>query len=183
MLDIAEAERFFFRAMVAGYAADAPKMRVPQLPGYKLYTHSEGPYTLTDCYWTTVHASSSAGETLIVYEGQPVWCMRYEGAYEKAVTPFLKQVLAQAYAACRFYSGRGEHRATGEVEINGKRLRIEYLNSEDPGNARNRLCTFTQFRGSEEIREVESKRVCGFHDYSGGWIAKLSNGRSWIPNR
>ncbi|MFO0702953.1 MAG: hypothetical protein U0514_03825 [Candidatus Andersenbacteria bacterium] len=145
-------------------------MRVPAAGLQALLTLEA--YAPTDCYWTTVHASSSAGETIITYEGQPVWCMRYQGAYEKAVTPFLKEVLARAYAAGKFFGGRGEHGVTGEIVRDGTKHRVEYRNYRELERSARQARYVRAVPGARGDPEDAWNHARGFHDYAGGWIPK-----------
>jgi len=167
-MNVKEAEQLFFRAMLAGYATDALAQPIPGMPGYKLHSHTEGPYTLTDCYWTTKHSNQSYGETVITYDGQPIWHMRYGGAYPKFVIPFLKQVLESTYRLGHFCGGRGEYDECQVDQDDDSIIKIWYENTCDMSSS------FTSFGGGESICTFEhGKKVIGHHAFQGRWLVKM----------
>ena len=115
---LAEMGDVFFEGMNTGYANNAKKGVITELPGFKLIPpYIRGPWKVTDGYHVTLLSSVSGGTTIISYEightstklEVPVWMMQYFGQYDKAAIPCLKIALRTAYEERRFYAGRGPH--------------------------------------------------------------------------
>lgn len=151
-MDIGKVQEFFFRAMVEGWAAGAPKIQVSELPGFKYIIFEEGDYRLVDGYQTSKNSPHSSGMTTISFQGSLVWQMSYGGFYEERVIPFLQRMLQQTYRKQSFCGGRGPFRA---AEGN-----LVYLN--EP-----RVNNFVQFDGREKIVNATTGVCLGFHGYWG----------------
>jgi hypothetical protein len=102
----------FFGAANAGYAANAPKTTMAELPGSKVITYEEDDFLVKDVYFVNKATYQSFGSKMIwdkrCLELGPVWFMSYDGWYHPSVTNFLKETLACTYAKHFFNGGRGE---------------------------------------------------------------------------
>jgi len=152
MVDIAEVQAFFFRAMREGYAGSGQKTEVADMPGYKEIRFSEGDFLLVDRYCVAPNLVKSAGTTTIWFDGVPVWVMNYGGYYEEEAISILKRALSTAYQREEFFGGRGQF-----VFTNGGLL---YTNHP-------RLNDFARFEGREEVFGTTGRTSLGFHDYWG----------------
>lgn len=147
----------FFAAMANGYAEDAPKTAIPELPGAKAIHFECGDYLVVDYYFTTHLSDKSAGQTMMWRRGHPRWVMCYGGWYAKVAIPFLKECLHRAYVTeRRFYGGRGPFVVRGE--------RFTYVNTV-------RRNHFEDFEGEERVSDF-SGQDCGYHWYRGMSLLK-----------
>lgn len=149
----------FMVAMSTGYAMNdgrsVKKTTIVELPSSKVITSDDGTWKVVDCYLTGSDSGKSAGSTMIWYKAEPVWTMSYGGEYAKAVIPFLKKCLQQAYVQQQFYGGRGP----------------EFV-EEDPFVYVNRFHgTFSRFKGEERIYDKSGVRY-GNHWYQGMSLIK-----------
>lgn len=149
----------FFAAMQDGYAGNAKKSTITELPNSKVITFKQGRWTVVDCYFVTPLSNFSFGTTIIYYDDVPVWMMHYWGEYPKEVIPFLKQALRANYEFGRFEGGRGPRMYSDPDNFK----RLEYFNF--PEHNDNPL----NFKGREEIKKygLPLNRIVGWHEYSG----------------
>jgi len=108
MIDLKAIEDFFFEASRKTYAGQAAKETIPALPGSKTFRYERDNFLYLDTYFT--HGEKSFGQTIIYFNGQPVWMMQYYGfdkVDDKRVIPFLKKALLSAYENNSFVGGRG----------------------------------------------------------------------------
>jgi hypothetical protein len=143
--------------MAQGYAQDAAKSTIAGMPGSKVIAFDIDDFTIKDTYFVTPFSDISFGWTVVWFQGKPVWYMQYSGEYPKRVIPFLKRCLNEAYAAGKFFCGRGPWIVEGGDLV--------YENS--PGAYR----SFDDFSGLEIIRDVNDHRL-GSHRYNGGSLLK-----------
>jgi len=161
-------KRVFFMAMNAGYAVEGvEKTRIPELPGSRLITskHRINGYifVVNDLYFVRKDSPSSFGSTIISCDGEPVWSMSYSGKYPKSVVPFLKEALKYNYERAVFEGGRGPR----IYPLTNRVGDFEYLNSTLSDS-------FTSFSGREEIIELCSGKLLGYHEYSGKLMLPVS---------
>jgi hypothetical protein len=155
------AEKVFFRAMLAGYLggdkSKGVRMKTRDLNGNETtITYAEEDFVVIDRYYTTPGSNASVGLTLILFKGNPVWWMSYNGEYPKEVIPFLKSALAEAYREGEFNGGRGK-------VVFSKHKEFEYFN-DCSGH-----CLFQSFYGLEKIVKKENfHNWVGYHKYHGG---------------
>lgn len=163
---VAEIKRVFFAAMMQGYAVDGPKETLPD--GSKQYRHTDGHLEVIDRYWVN-EGGFNWGQTLITFQGQPVWLMQYWGQYDKAVIPFLKTVLRENYEQGIFLGGRGPQIKEGEIDGD----LFSYYNDVDIEEYAD---DFTRFSGEEEVFLHDKKGrgavSIGWHRYHGGLLFK-----------
>lgn len=158
-----QVEGVFFEAMRCGYAAREPvgksRWGEPDLVGGKMYTHIRAPWRVEDRY-VVGENGWSAGWTLILFEGQPVWQMSYDGYYENEAIPFLKAALRANYETSIFYGGRGP-----EVFTDPSWENLVYINGAP-------VSAFDKFSGIEGVRRRAGDQLAplGFHRYSGGFL-------------
>ncbi|MFA5961167.1 MAG: DUF5680 domain-containing protein [Parcubacteria group bacterium] len=152
MVDWKKAKHFFFKAMINGWAGNAEKITLPQMPGYKVISFSEEDLYLTDCYCVTPDSTSSVGTTTIYYEDNPIWIMQYGGYYRKEAIGFLKEVLLSSYENRDFIGGRGPYQQKNHDLI--------YTNN--PSTNR-----FHDFKGEENIHNQTYNIKMGYHHYWG----------------
>lgn len=141
-------ELFFLEAKARGYEADALKMSIPDLPGSKVLRYQRGDYLYVDCWFSS--ETKSFGQTVIWFQGRPIWCMQYHGYWEavdERVIPFLKRALR---STTEFVGGRGPFRYN-EGSLTYRNFPIKK--------------DFAEFNGEEEIRENGARLF--FHAYSG----------------
>ncbi len=151
LLDLKEVEKFFFEAMVNGYAfSGGRRIQIPEMPEYKAIVFEKGYFRLVDTWCVNPDSSKSAGTTTIWFEGIPVWFMSYGGYYDNNVIPLLKKALYQAYQECRFFGGRGVSYAEGKLFY----LNFPHVNY------------FSKFNGREEIQD-QNRTLLGYHNYWG----------------
>jgi hypothetical protein len=143
LVGLEEIQKFFFKAMLNGYAASKSS-------GHKA-EFREGNFRLLDCWCVNSGSLKSVGTTKIWFRGEPVWVMSYGGYYSKEVTPFLKRALHMAYESGKFVGGRGLCVIEDE---------LFYHNSP-------RLNDFSRFEGHEEILGNRGEVLLGSHDYWG----------------
>jgi len=147
----------FFRAMLAGYAGNSNNDKVTKIKSLNgnevTIAYTEGDFVVVDCYNTTPGFNTSVGKTLILFRGNPIWWMSYEGEYTDSVIPFLKSALAGAYSIGLFNGGRGP------ADFNDGRYR--YRNRCSPKSR------FDAFFGREEILVSKSNGLLGYHEYRG----------------
>ena len=153
----AEVREVFFAAMLAGYAADAPKVGVTELPRAKMVVFARGDYVVNDFYFTAEGSRYSSGMTVIRHKGQPVWTLQYQGWYELKAIPFLKRALRCTYEQSIFRGGRGPKMF--------RQGAYSYQNHVEEFRE-----TFRHFVGREQVsryEEGEGLKVAGWHEYQG----------------
>lgn len=147
-----ETQAFFLKAMAQGYASDAEKTTIAELPGSKVIVFGENDFSLKDVYYVG-DDGKSVGATTIWHRDIPVWVMSYGGRYEKWVIPFLKTCLLAAYETGKFWGGRGPH----TMQESG----LTYVNMVSLSHG-----DFTNFSGGERIHAPDG--YChGTHWYHG----------------
>lgn len=150
--DIQEMERVYLDAMANGYAQDAQKTTIAELPGSKVIRFVSGGYEVVDFYFTNPYSDISTGQIGIFCGGMPMWTMQYGGRYAKIAIPFLKKCLRRTYVdERRFNGGRGPFFVRDE--------RFTYVN-------RVRRASFADFEGEEHIFDL-SEQTLGHHWYRG----------------
>ncbi|MEK7461523.1 MAG: DUF5680 domain-containing protein [Patescibacteria group bacterium] len=150
--DLRSVQDAFFMAMAGGWAQDARKIQVPELPGSKGVPFVWGDFRILDCYLVTTYSERSAGMTVIWCHDQPVWVMYYGGWYAKVAIPFLKSCLQRAYVyEHRFYGGRGPVFVRDE--------RFTYVNKIERND-------FSDFAGEERVFDL-NELCLGYHWYRG----------------
>ena len=159
--DVGTIKEAFFHAMMNGYAADAPKSTIAGLPGSKAIVISYGEYTVTDFYHVAENSEKGFGTTMIQTRGgQPVWCMHYEGWYEKKVVPFVKRALIRNYAIQTFTGGRGPF-VYSEDDV------LLYTNTPN-------FSSFLHFQGREKVTlRGDEGTIFGWHEYHGMYLGKI----------
>lgn len=157
-VSLSELESVWLDAMNEGYISGSkPEIVVAQnfTKGFT-YRSPLGKYLVTD-RWHFGLGRLSAGETLILQDGIPVWVMYYYGSYQEQAIPLLKTALTDTYRDKReFVGGRGPLFMVGSD--------MSYQNVVDPGS------TFERFSGRESIQETPMVSELGFHRYMGGRI-------------
>lgn len=150
---------FFFEAMLkGGYLSGAKPTPVLDMPRYKEFTWyrvtDQGTLRMQDRFCTRPDSRYSAGLTTIWLSDLPLFFMSYGGFYEEEAIPLLKEALREVYETKRFYGGRGFPAKFGEGHL-------EYRNISDytVGNSR--------FRGREEITNLDTDQLLGYHEYMG----------------
>ena len=151
-MDIAQIRSFFFKAMMEGWAMNAQEIKTTDAPGYTSIPFREGDFYLLDRYCVSPNSSKSAGTTTIWFQDIPVWLMNYGGFYEKRTIACLKEALQRTYGVHQFVGGRGPR-----MHSKGS---LVYVNQP-------RLNDFAKFEGREEIFDIESGELFGFHEYWG----------------
>lgn len=152
IVDLKEVEEFFLKAMAKGWAAGAKPTSSPDMPGYKYISFREGDFSLIDQYSFNKTNSRGAGSIIVWFKGTPVWVMHYRGIYSKKTMSFLKQALLNAYTQARFFGGRGS--------LILKENSLLYIN-------RPELSEFAEFKGREEIIDVNTREVLSWDEYWG----------------
>jgi hypothetical protein len=153
MLDISQILPVFFAAMQDGYANDgnARKSTIVKFHGLTMVLFNSGDFQVQDSRLVVPNSSRSSGHTLILYKGEPVWEMSYQGWYDKTAIPFLKRALRETYDHCDFIGGRGPYLL---LDASGK----TYTNDVE-------LHDWRHFRGKESI-DLYGQNL-GWHDYQG----------------
>ena len=158
-----QAQKIFFRALLAGYAGKGAK-KDPRLTtevsvfGFvKTNTYRDGDFTVIDSWVVSDHSTASSGRTIVLFEEVPIWVMTYSGSYPENVIHFLKEALSAQYKASDFRGGRGPGFFKSE---NGN---FAYRNNAYANGNSN----FSLFSGREEIIDIKTRSVVGFHEYSG----------------
>jgi len=154
MVTLDKIQEFFFRAMLQGWVADAPRIDMPRMPGYKASFFEEGSFYLLDC-WCNLPSGKSSGTTNIFHKDVPVWVMTYGGYYQRNVSAFVKEALQAAYQEQEFFGGRGPLRYEKR-----EKYPFSYRNNPSMGGL------FERFFGKEIVYDLES-RVVGYHTYHG----------------
>ncbi len=157
------AQAVFFKALLAGYAGKGQKKdphlttEVSMFGFVKTNTYRDGDFTVVDSWVVSDHSTTSSGTTIILFEEVPIWVMTYSGSYPEDVISFLKEALSAQYKVGDFRGGRGP----GFFKSSNGDL-VYRNNAYANGNS-----NFSRFSGREEIINTESKKVVGFHEYSG----------------
>lgn len=146
-----EVSRFFFKAMLNGWAAGVEKIKISEMPGYKAIPFEDGDFRLLDAYCVNPNNTKSAGVTTVWFQDIVVWTMYYGGEYEDVAIPVVKEAMIVAYSAHKFFGGRGEYGFT--------RNGLMYFNESSPN-------FFRQFSGREWVVGVNGERL-GYHNYFG----------------
>lgn len=144
-----EVKQFFFEASQKMYATNAVPGANEDFPSGKLLTYVRGLWRYADMWFS--RNGKSFGQTVIWYDGAPVWGMQYGGWWKKSdgrVIPFLKRALTAAYMMEQFWGGRGPGLYKEED------CSLSYSNSAALG-------AFGEFEGREDIidRDVEPATV------------------------
>lgn len=162
---VTELEKFFFEAMLDGWAAGGAKQTVPGMPGYKKIVYTRSPsdgLTLVDLYCVRPGSLWSAGTTTIFRGGWPRWFMQYHGWYSAEGSSVCRYALMDAYEARRFSGGRGRH--VYRIPSIG----LVYRN-ENPSY------DFGRFSGHEVVESMADPAVIhGEHWYAGGLMLDQS---------
>lgn len=154
------AERFFYEAMLAGYADSTKKSATGDIPGERTFKYDNSrDLRLVDTYFVTKRTGVSGGSTFI-YSLQygPLWLMQYIGTYAKEAIPCLKAALSKAYAAEQYIGGRGP--------LTFKHNDFLYHNAVQENHF------FGSTSGNEIIFSPEGN-VLGEHTYQAKWMAGL----------
>lgn len=149
MVDLKALQEFQLEAAAKTYAANAPKIKIPEFPGLKFQKYERGGYLYMDMWSST--GSVSYGQTFITIQDSPLWFMRYGGEWEDPeLISFLKRALL---AEPGFNGGRGpdEYREGSLVYINRVKRR-----------------DFTNFEGREFIYRLPNATPKFWHEYDGG---------------
>lgn len=147
-----EIKRFFFEAMLAGYASGVDPSSSADLPNGKIIRFEDGEWLLVDLWTESPNSYQTVGTTTIFFKQIPVWDMQYDGQYNPDAIETLKLALNEAHRNSLFVGGRGVMKFTH----NG----LTYTNS--PGDNR-----FILFNGTEQIKS-QNGDFLGGHRYSGG---------------
>ena len=125
------------------------------MEGVRLRTRT---YRLIDRYTAVKPDGFSLGETILWDGDQTKLFIAYHGYYPKEVTPFLRQVLRDTYAAEKFEGGRGSNTEGDD---------LYYVNQ-----WRWHGITLKDFNGSEYIvRKSDDARV-GYHHFWGTFFER-----------
>jgi len=153
MLDIQEVKEFFMEASINTYAGSAVrKSTIKELPESKVFHYERGNFLYADCYFSK--RGKSCGQTMIWYNGTPVWWMQYHGEWSSndgRIIPFLKEALKGAYKEGKFIGGRGPLLFTNKWLV--------YINHYDGD--------FKKFKGIEWIILKENSKLVFWHKYFG----------------
>lgn len=152
--------------MQDGYAGNAKKSTITELPNSKVITFKKGKWTVVDCYFVTLLSNSSFGTTIIYYDDVPVWMMQYHGEYPKEAIPFLKRALRSCYDHGKFVGGRGPttyEERDGQGYTYHNSLPMSDFHSNEPHNFAGREDIVKYYRYRYGVRS----RVVGWHEYSG----------------
>ncbi len=152
MLDMAQIQAFFFKAMMEGYAVGGQKIKIADMPGYKAIPFRDGDFYLLDRYCVTPNSPKSAGTTTIWFQDVPVWVMNYGGYYDDHAIRTLKCALRKAYETQQFIGGRGSR-----VYTDGSFVYVNHPRRND----------FDAFEGRESIINEITGVELGFHQYWG----------------
>jgi hypothetical protein len=153
MNDLEKIRKFFFQAMLHGWASGGSKFQIPSLPGFKAIEYTNGTLRLLDVWSKTPESNKSSGMTTIFFENNPVWIMHYGGLYEKKASRLVKVALAEAYQKSEFFGGRGPMCVFSDVH------KFFYFNAVA-------INDFERFKGREEVIDYD-RQVLGWHDYWG----------------
>lgn len=152
-----EAQEFFFRGMIGGWAAGGKKIAIPELPGYKGILFEEEHFRLLDRWCVTPFSNKSDGGTTIWWREFldspwiPVWVMHYAGWYEEEAIPLVQAALTETYAKGEFRGCRGPgHLRRGD---------LLYTNTFSG--------RFDKFAGWEGVIRYSTNASLGVHEYSG----------------
>jgi len=148
-------ERFFFAAMLRGYASSQEANPHPTREKWKQNACVEGSLMLVD-EWC-----KEGGRTIISSEGFPLWVMTYHGSYVEEAIPFLKDVLSLTYREGSFFGGRGVRRASAKDNPS-----LFYYNQ----------CTgnFMEFTFAEKIDNLAKPAYFGHHKGWGGLLVPVN---------
>ena len=146
----------YFDSMNAGYLSDKRPSIISAQNFTRGFTYkSPCMRFVVDDRWHFNAGRHTVGETLIYYDGMPVWGMQYRDWYDPRAIPVLKMALAQTCHANReFLGGRGPIRFEHGM--------VHYTNTVHPGS------TFDEFSGIEGIINVNSATELGVGRYMGG---------------
>lgn len=146
---------FFLEGMRAGYVSETKPQEVPDEQYAEMHVYERDGLLLKDRWRSAPGGIKSSGETMIWYNGIPLWWMSYYGQYSPIAIPVLKSALSEAYVMKReFVGGRGPSLFLGED--------LTYINTLHSGSS------FEKFRGTERILENSTQLARGYHDYMGG---------------
>jgi len=151
-MNLSQIQSFFLRAMANGWIGSGTFVDCADAPGYKAFSFHDGDLLLVDRYCSAPDSTASAGTTTIWHKDVPVWVMHYGGWYERSAIECLKLALRETYGSDQFVGGRGPR----SFSVGS----IAYAN--EP-----RLDDFKKFDGREEIRDVSTGTLLGFHEYWG----------------
>lgn len=169
-----EGQSEFFRAMLQGYATEAPTLSIDGFDGWKfVQPYRRGPWHLIDGYFVG-SVGVGAGTTFMSFKGEPFWYMQYHGWYSKQAIPFLKASLLENYRQSIFIGGRGPRQYTFAA-VNA--LYVYTNNPDSVGTNGAELAGFACFAGTEmivlrnkELAEADHADRLGCHRYHGGAI-------------
>jgi len=155
-MNIEEIQKFFFKAMKEGWAANGKKFTIPALPNYKgiEFRSEKEDLRLLDFYCVTPNSSKSAGTTTIWHKDIPVWLINYGGFYKECAIPFLKNALQKTIEKREFLGGRGPLVFVDEY------AGLVYFNNPVQND-------FSKFYGHEQIFDILTENLLGYHDYWG----------------
>ncbi len=172
---ISEIQTFFFDAALATYAGGAKAKTDPSTPAVKFYSFERGDFIYLDKFM--VNGEYSGGQTVIYFQGNPVWLMQYQGWCKNddpAVLAFLKRALRNAYEQRSFYGGRGPSSMSYHsgllppLDPNHRKL---YYYNEGYGTGYSiKNEPFHKFIGYERIEELDTSlknEVVFWHRYQG----------------
>jgi len=160
MACVEKLERFFFDAMLRGYASDQKANPHPKLAGWKQNVYEDAGLRLVD-EWC-----KEGGRTIISAQGIPLWVMTYAGQYQATGIPLLKRALSHAYKVGFFYGGRGS------VMVDPGNANIVYDN-----RYQGDFCKFSFFesiRSRDKSKRIGSTTVLGSHEGWGGLLVPIN---------
>jgi len=156
MPNLNEIREVFQRAMQSGWGTNPEKSTIVDLPGSKMILYQEDWYRVVDCWFTNPFGDHSWG-FIMIWERtgevwNPVWVMQFGGWYVERAIPVVKSALTDLLKNRQFYGGRGAPAYT----MNGMRYRNLVRENH-----------FHRFRGREEVTDIGTGELLGFHEYSG----------------
>ncbi|MDP2631730.1 MAG: hypothetical protein Q8P30_03110 [Candidatus Uhrbacteria bacterium] len=161
MVELAEVQEFFFKAMLHGWAGDGKPIAVTDMPGFKEFSFQDSKFLLKDRFSSTPESDKSSGTTTIWFQDVPIWNMYYAGWYTKEASGVVKHALRQAYENEVFRGGRGQPcTLTKQMSPDSQEITVRYNNVL-------RSNGFDQFEGCEDVRNMSHNELCGYHRYHG----------------
>ncbi|MBX4198704.1 hypothetical protein KW800_00260 [Candidatus Parcubacteria bacterium] len=109
---VSRLKRAYLSFSARGYISDAPRKDVPGMPGHRMIEHEEDDIRYMDVYLKSLGSHYSGGSTMMLYKGEVIWRMTYEGWCDKRALPTLKAALAKSYSKYEFNAGRGPAKFT-----------------------------------------------------------------------
>jgi len=162
-IDVKALREFYFEAMLEMFLGDAPRVDVPEKPGYRRIEYRRDEYRMVDEYLKTLGTSSHSSGQAVIWQGDTaVWTMAITGRFEREALPVIKKALRKAFTARQFIGGRGpQHFNDG---------RYSYENHFE-------LWDFKEFNGRESVYQhgqFENKRWLGSQMYQGRILVPYS---------